>query len=218
MYRLVGKLLVLAGLCVAAWRRISAPSDELSGLLGAVIAAVGLLLFSLTQADDRPDDAPRPARQPVDPRSRSLPEPPLAPVPPTFEVTDEVGSRSFVFNRRRAQPRDVHVRVGKPIPGDDGRWLCPYQIQGLGPQRPQAAFGPDSLGALLMALHTIPIEVEGAAEVEGGFVTYRGSRRLGFGSVCAVLGRRRRRRRGEVGAVVVSSPQPPIRSESLETV
>jgi Domain of unknown function (DUF6968) len=218
MYRLVCELLVLAGLCVAVGRRVSAPPDELSWLLGLVIAGVGWLLRALGSADDGSGKAPPPERRPAAPTSRALPEPPFAPVPPTFELTDEVGGRSFLFNQRKAPPREVHVRVGRPIPGDDGRWICPYQIQGLGPQRPQAAFGPDSLGALLMALHTIPIEIEGAAEVESGFVTFRGSRRLGFGSVCAVLGRRRRRRRGEIGSVVVSSPRPPIRSNPVETV
>jgi len=217
MYRFFGEWLLLAGATITFWRALSSQGD-LSWVLGIVIAAVGWLLRQVGTADEDADETPRPQERPTDPRSRSLPEPPLVPIPPSFEIAEEVCGRNFVFFGRNARPRDVHVRVGRPIPGGDGRWICPYQIQGLGPQKPQAAFGPDSLGALLMALHLIPIEVEGAAEVEGGFVTYRRSRRLGFGSACAVLGRRRRRRRGEIGSVVVSSPRPPIRSEPLETV
>jgi hypothetical protein len=217
MYRLVGMLLVVVGLCMALWSASWPPQADLGLLLGGVLFLVGWLLRSIGSLESDSAPAPHQTAAAGVPRPRGLPEPPYVSPPPPFEVTDAVASRSFAFCRGSATPRRVDVRVGRPVPGGDGRWLCPYEIRGLGPRGPQGVFGPDELGALLLALHAIPLDLEAAAEVEGGYVTYRGSRRLGFGSACAVLGRRHRRRRGELGAVAVAAPRPPIRSDPLAT-
>ncbi|MGW6932158.1 DUF6968 family protein [Lentzea sp. NPDC054927] len=57
---------------------------------------------------------------------------------------------------------DVVVRFGAPRPdplSSNGDWECPHQIVGLGDDAVQAAFGVDSLQALLLSVYAVRIKL-----------------------------------------------------------
>ncbi|WP_407663045.1 DUF6968 family protein [Micromonospora radicis] len=59
------------------------------------------------------------------------------------------------------------VRFGRPHPdplSTSGDWGCPFQIDGLGDDSVQEAFGVDSLQALLLAIWSVRLELAERAE------------------------------------------------------
>ncbi|GAA2677940.1 DUF6968 family protein [Nonomuraea recticatena] len=57
----------------------------------------------------------------------------------------------------------VTVRFGRPCPdalSEHGDWCCPHQILGLGEEGVGAAFGVDSLQALLLSVYKARLELE----------------------------------------------------------
>lgn len=57
---------------------------------------------------------------------------------------------------------EVVIRFGAPRPdplSTNGDWECPHQIVGLGDDEVSAAFGVDSLQALLLSIHAVRIKL-----------------------------------------------------------
>ncbi|NGY66065.1 hypothetical protein G7043_44985 [Lentzea sp. NEAU-D13] len=57
---------------------------------------------------------------------------------------------------------DVVIRFGAPRPdplSGNGDWECPHQIVGLGDDSVGAAFGVDSLQALLLSVYAVRIKL-----------------------------------------------------------
>ena len=62
----------------------------------------------------------------------------------------------------------VTARFGKPRPDElstNGDWCCPHQVVGLGEAGIGAAFGVDSLQALLLSVYKVRLERARAAAV-----------------------------------------------------
>ncbi len=80
----------------------------------------------------------------------------------TFELGEVIAERELEFVPDQGEAQAVTVRLGRPVPdprAPDRSWCCPYQILGTGRDRVFAIFGVDALQALLLALHTIPVEL-----------------------------------------------------------
>ncbi len=62
---------------------------------------------------------------------------------------------------------EVVIRFGAPRPdplSGNGDWVCPHQITGLGGEEIGAAYGVDSLQALLLSVHAVRVKL---AESDG---------------------------------------------------
>lgn len=90
---------------------------------------------------------------------------------PSHDLGDVIAEHELVFETKFHERRDVHVRVGRPVPdpSDPERtWMCVYDIVGLERERRMAIFGADSMQALVLALHAIPGELAAFARKTGG--------------------------------------------------
>jgi hypothetical protein len=67
-----------------------------------------------------------------------------------FEATDESGKEN-----------EVLVRIGKPVPDSTpgGDWCCPYQVLGIGREPLSAAYGVDSMQALMLCFKKIAADL-----------------------------------------------------------
>jgi hypothetical protein len=95
----------------------------------------------------------------------------------TFELGDVIAERGLTFEPADGAARDVRVRLGRPVRDDDplGRaWVCPFQISGLDHDRVMGIFGADAMQALLLAIHTIPIELASRVREKGGRLLHHG--------------------------------------------
>ncbi|MEU4740984.1 hypothetical protein AB0G02_11045 [Actinosynnema sp. NPDC023658] len=77
----------------------------------------------------------------------------------------------------------VVVSVGRPGPDplsahDD--WRCPFRVTGLGDEVVGAAFGVDSLQALLLAVHKVRLELAARAGAESVALDWLGHPELGL--------------------------------------
>lgn len=90
-----------------------------------------------------------------------------------LEAKDEVG-----------EEREIIVRIGKPIPDPspdmNGAWCCPYEIVGFANNYLDAAFGEDSVQALVLGLQKIVIELSNQREAEKIELTWNGWEDLNF--------------------------------------
>jgi hypothetical protein len=77
----------------------------------------------------------------------------------------------------------VQVYLGKPMQVKDGPWFCPYLIKAKSFERQFRTAGEDSVQALVLALGTIPIELEVLAKNHKGHFIWFGGPDLGFGQV-----------------------------------
>lgn len=80
---------------------------------------------------------------------------------------------------------EVVIRFGAPRPdplSENGDWLCPHQIVGLGDGAVAGAYGVDSLQALLLSVYSVRIKL---AE-SGGTLDWLGMPELGL-TVAPVL-------------------------------
>ncbi|MFC5746372.1 DUF6968 family protein [Actinomadura rugatobispora] len=96
----------------------------------------------------------------------------------THELGEVVAERRVEAVAEDGRRTPVILKFGRPHPDplsahDD--WCCPHQIVGLGDETVQAAFGVDSLQALLLSVYAVRLKlVERAAgasvslEWEGG--------------------------------------------------
>jgi hypothetical protein len=105
----------------------------------------------------------------------------------TFEIGDVIAEHTFVVKRPEGSSESVHARLGRPVldehgPGD--AWMCPYQLDGSGSSRVFGIFGVDSMQALLLATHTIPIELAALARAQGAVLLSHGEPDTTFMSGC----------------------------------
>lgn len=88
-----------------------------------------------------------------------------------FEAKDETG-----------REREIIVRVGKPIPDShpnaNGDWCCPFEIVGFADHQMDAAFGVDSMQAIVLCLQKIIIKLNNQQKTEKIKLTWQGSGNL----------------------------------------
>ena len=93
---------------------------------------------------------------------------------------DIVARRELEFVSESGK-ESVQVYLGKPVQQKDGPWFYPYLIEGKSFERQFRTAGEDSMQALVLALRTIPIELEALAKKNNGYFTWFGDPDLGFG-------------------------------------
>lgn len=89
----------------------------------------------------------------------------------SFELGDLIAERQMTFQPRDGQPQEISVRVGRPTRDASApreTWVCPFQIAGIGDGKTRGIFGADAMQALLLAIHTIPVELASYARDAGG--------------------------------------------------
>jgi hypothetical protein len=64
--------------------------------------------------------------------------------------------------------------------------MCPLQILGIGSGETHAIFGVDTLQALILALHTVPAELNALARQENGSFIPAGDQDLGLSDACKI--------------------------------
>ncbi len=95
-------------------------------------------------------------------------------------IGDIVAQRELEFVDN-AGKESVQVYLGKPVQDGDGPWFCPYLIKARSFKRQFRIPGEDSMQALILALKTIPIELEVIAKKHNGHFTLFDDPNLGFG-------------------------------------
>jgi hypothetical protein len=73
-----------------------------------------------------------------------------------------VAERQIEGRAPDGSPFEVVVRFGAPRPdplSSNGDWQCPHQIVGLGDEAVSAAYGVDSLQALLLSVYAVRIKL-----------------------------------------------------------
>jgi hypothetical protein len=98
-----------------------------------------------------------------------------------------IAERQLRFEAPGEAPRDIVVKVGKPVRDPTAKhetWVCPFQIQGLDREEPMGIFGADALQALLLSVHTIPVELAAYAREAGGRFLQYGEPAGGFVGPC----------------------------------
>lgn len=105
----------------------------------------------------------------------------------TFEMGEVIAERAITLRLKDGSQKDATIRLGRPIPDPSSprdTWLCPYQITGTQRDRVFAIFGEDALQALLLAVHTIPVELAVIARNLGAEVLRHGEPDTTFLSGC----------------------------------
>lgn len=106
----------------------------------------------------------------------------------TFELGEVIAERRVTFRLQDGTTQDATVRIGRPVVDDDDddwdTWLCPYHIEGTNHDRVFATFGVDSMQALLLSVHTIPVELAVYARALGAEILAFGDRDTTFLSGC----------------------------------
>ena len=84
--------------------------------------------------------------------------------------------------RRDGLSAEVVVRVGKPLPDTSpgGDWYCPFRIVGLGDDTIRAAYGFDSVQALMLAFKLVGSYLQHFQHSLGDSITWLGEKDLGF--------------------------------------
>ncbi|AEB45605.1 DUF6968 family protein [Micromonospora maris] len=78
-----------------------------------------------------------------------------------------VAERRIVVIDPEGVTSELVVRLGKPDPdplSHHGDWGCPFQVEGLGEDSVQTAYGVDSLQALLLAAYRVRLLLAEHAE------------------------------------------------------
>lgn len=84
-----------------------------------------------------------------------------------YELGEVVAERRLTCVTREGTRPAVVIRVGAPRPdplSSGGDWCCPHQILGLGEEAVEAAFGVDSLQALLLSVYALRLKLVARAE------------------------------------------------------
>ncbi len=84
-----------------------------------------------------------------------------------MELGDIVAERRIEGVAQDGSHFEVVIRFGAPRPdplSSNGDWECPHQIVGLGDETVDAAFGADSLQALLLSVYAVRLKL---AESDG---------------------------------------------------
>jgi hypothetical protein len=107
-----------------------------------------------------------------------------------IDLGDVIAERILQFEAPGMGVREIVVRVGRPVcdPGAvHETWMCPFLILGLGDERPIGIFGSDSLQALLLSVHTIPVTLASYARDAGGSFRQYGEPAAGFVGPCRAV-------------------------------
>ena len=89
----------------------------------------------------------------------------------TVDIGDVIAQRRLTFQPPDGVPQVVTVRIGRPVldaSAPHETWICPFQIQGIGSGSTHGIFGADAMQALLLAIHTIPVELAAFIRDSGG--------------------------------------------------
>jgi hypothetical protein len=77
--------------------------------------------------------------------------------------------------------RKILVQFFSPQPEENGNWSVRFEIHGPGPfMKSRTIWGCDSVQALLLALSSVPLDLEALARELGGKVLFLGSDNLRF--------------------------------------
>lgn len=104
-----------------------------------------------------------------------------------MELGDIVAERQIEGVAPDGSRLEVVIRFGAPRPdplSSNGDWVCPHQIVGVGDEEVSAAYGVDSLQALLLSVYAVRVKL---AE-SGGTLDWLGMPELGL-TVAPVLSR-----------------------------
>ena len=97
------------------------------------------------------------------------------------ELGEVIAQREVLFTRASGETAIVHVRIGKPVVGDDpNSWRCPYQIESMGRVKTVAMSGVDAVQALLLTLQVILPELDHIAKREQGTFSWPKDKHCGF--------------------------------------
>lgn len=94
-----------------------------------------------------------------------------------FEVVAE-RELSFEPLEGGPSPGTVRFRIGRPVERGP-EWYCPFEVEGLGERQTDAAYGSDSVQALLLALTKLRVRLGVLALQHRGRLEFGG--RLGPG-------------------------------------
>jgi hypothetical protein len=99
-----------------------------------------------------------------------------------YELGEVVAERRIAMVLPDGGTSEVVVQFGKPhpdpLPGGD--WCCPFQIEGLGDGAVDAAFGVDSLQAMLLAAYSVRLLLTEHAEQTSARLDWLGQPDLGL--------------------------------------
>ena len=106
---------------------------------------------------------------------------------PTIDMDDVIAERRLTFQPSDGVPQDVAVRIGRPVPDTSApheTCICPFQIEGIGSGKTRGIFGADAMQALLLAIHTIPVELAAFIRDSGGQFLHFGEPDSSFVAAC----------------------------------
>lgn len=84
-----------------------------------------------------------------------------------------IAERRLVFVSPNETENDVLVSFGKPqLVEEGGPYYCPVRIVGLGPESVKAAYGEDSLQALMLAIRMANATLGHRAATRGGVLKW----------------------------------------------
>ncbi|MBX2812652.1 MAG: hypothetical protein KTR25_12620 [Myxococcales bacterium] len=95
-----------------------------------------------------------------------------------FAPTTEAASTSAP-NR---SPVTIRFRLGRPIQ-HAAEWYCPFEVEGFGETRVEAAHGADSVQALLLALAKLRVVLSAMALEHHGHLAFAGGSGSGLPSL-----------------------------------
>ncbi|WP_341715868.1 maleylpyruvate isomerase N-terminal domain-containing protein [Micromonospora sp. FIMYZ51] len=99
-----------------------------------------------------------------------------------YELGEVVAERRIAMVVPDGGTSEVIVRFGKPhpdpLPGGD--WCCPFQLEGLGDRAVDAAFGVDSLQAMLLAAYRVRLLLTEHAEQTSARLDWLGQPEFGL--------------------------------------
>lgn len=108
---------------------------------------------------------------------------------PHLDPTSIIAERELIFEpsierpsspRRSSTPRvSVRFRLGRPSQGPTD-WYCPFEVEGFGETRVEAAHGSDSVQALLLAMAKLRVILAAMA------LQHKGHLRFAGGSGCGI--------------------------------
>lgn len=99
-----------------------------------------------------------------------------------YELSDIIVQRQLDAIHPDGSRTEVLLAIGRPFPDPlpGGDWCSTFQITGLGDPAVRAAFGVDTMQALLLALHKVRLELDERAAVEAAELRWLGQPDLGL--------------------------------------
>jgi hypothetical protein len=98
----------------------------------------------------------------------------------TIQLGEIFIERVFEIHDMAEKVSGVILRIGKPQEIQPNHWYCPFQILGIGDEVVKAAFGVDSLKAMMIAIKMASIFLEDFARHEDKRITWLNRDDLGF--------------------------------------